>query len=213
MGLHSARTRHGSRRQAALPGDERRRSEPGTCKDIPLMFMTPHFLVEGAIIASSRSARRTRSFTFAAKWFRCCAGCAPLWRRTKRGMSARHPGLGIRPRDHRARRRRVHLRRGDRASRFVGGSARTAETAPAVPAVSGLYACPTVVNNVESIASVPPIILNGVNWFRSMGSEKSPGSALRALRDVARRASTRRRWGSRCANCSTTPAACGPGIS
>ncbi|MCV7161115.1 NADH-quinone oxidoreductase subunit F, partial [Mycolicibacterium brisbanense] len=45
---------------------------------------------------------------------------------------------------------------------------------PPFPAVAGLYACPTVVNNVESLASVPPILLNGVDWFRSMGSEKSP---------------------------------------
>ncbi|MDT5370938.1 MAG: NADH-quinone oxidoreductase subunit, partial [Mycobacterium sp.] len=52
---------------------------------------------------------------------------------------------------------------------------------PPFPAVSGLYACPTVVNNVESIASVPPILLNGVDWFRSMGSEKSPGFTLYSL--------------------------------
>ena len=52
---------------------------------------------------------------------------------------------------------------------------------PPFPAVAGLYGCPTVVNNVESIASVPPIILNGVDWFRSMGTEKSPGFTLYSL--------------------------------
>ena len=52
---------------------------------------------------------------------------------------------------------------------------------PPFPAVAGLYACPTVVNNVESIASVPPIMLNGVDWFRSMGTEKSPGFTLYSL--------------------------------
>ena len=46
---------------------------------------------------------------------------------------------------------------------------------PPFPAVAGLYACPTVVNNVESIASVPPILLNGVDWFRSMGIGEVPG--------------------------------------
>ena len=81
---------------------------------------------------------------------------------------------------------------------------------PPFPAVAGLYACPTVVNNVESIASVPPIILNGIDWFRSMGSEKSPGFTLYSLSGhVNRPASTRRRSASRCANCSTTPAGCG----
>lgn len=52
---------------------------------------------------------------------------------------------------------------------------------PPFPAVAGLYACPTVVNNVESIASVPPILLNGVEWFRSMGPENSPGFTLYSL--------------------------------
>jgi NADH-quinone oxidoreductase subunit F len=52
---------------------------------------------------------------------------------------------------------------------------------PPFPAVAGLYASPTVVNNVESIASVPPIIQYGNDWFRSMGSEKSPGFTLYSL--------------------------------
>ncbi|EUA13726.1 SLBB domain protein [Mycobacterium xenopi 4042] len=52
---------------------------------------------------------------------------------------------------------------------------------PPFPAVSGLYGCPTVINNVETIASVPPIILNGVDWFRSMGTDKSPGFTLYSL--------------------------------
>lgn len=52
---------------------------------------------------------------------------------------------------------------------------------PPFPAVAGLYSCPTVVNNVESIASVPSILRNGVDWFRSMGTEKSPGFTLYSL--------------------------------
>lgn len=47
--------------------------------------------------------------------------------------------------------------------------------------MAGLYGCPTVINNVETIASVPSIIGNGVDWFRSMGSEKSPGFTLYSL--------------------------------
>jgi len=49
---------------------------------------------------------------------------------------------------------------------------------PPFPATSGLYASPTVVNNVETIASVPAIVLGGAEWFRSMGSEKSPGPKI-----------------------------------
>ena len=46
---------------------------------------------------------------------------------------------------------------------------------PPFPAVAGLYACPTVVNNVETIMNVPHILERGVDWYRSMGTEKSPG--------------------------------------
>ena len=52
---------------------------------------------------------------------------------------------------------------------------------PPFPAVAGLYACPTVVNNVESIASVPAVVRCGVDWFKSMGSDKSPGFTLYSL--------------------------------
>jgi NADH-quinone oxidoreductase subunit F len=44
-----------------------------------------------------------------------------------------------------------------------------------------LYGCPTVINNVESIASVPAIIKNGADWFGSMGTEKSKGMTLYSL--------------------------------
>lgn len=46
---------------------------------------------------------------------------------------------------------------------------------PPFPAVEGLYRRPTVVNNTETLANVPPIIVNGAEWYTSMGTEKSPG--------------------------------------
>ncbi|HWU22709.1 MAG TPA: NADH-ubiquinone oxidoreductase-F iron-sulfur binding region domain-containing protein, partial [Nocardioides sp.] len=52
---------------------------------------------------------------------------------------------------------------------------------PPFPAVAGLYASPTVINNVESIASVPAIIKNGASWFASMGTEKSQGHGIFSL--------------------------------
>jgi len=52
---------------------------------------------------------------------------------------------------------------------------------PPFPAIAGLYAKPTVVNNVESVASVPAIINNGVAWFTAMGTEKSKGFTLYSL--------------------------------
>ena len=52
---------------------------------------------------------------------------------------------------------------------------------PPFPAVKGLFAKPTVLNNVETYANVPRIILNGPEWFASMGTEKSKGTKVFAL--------------------------------
>src|ERR671933_786062 len=47
---------------------------------------------------------------------------------------------------------------------------------PPFPAVKGLYAKPTVVNNVQTITNVPMIMKNGADWYRTFGTEKSPGT-------------------------------------
>ncbi len=52
---------------------------------------------------------------------------------------------------------------------------------PPFPAVKGLFGKPTVLNNVETYANIPQIILNGADWFRSMGTEKSAGTKVFAL--------------------------------
>ena len=52
---------------------------------------------------------------------------------------------------------------------------------PPFPAVSGLWGKPTIVNNVETYANIPAIIRGGAKWFRSIGTEKSPGTKVFAL--------------------------------
>ena len=52
---------------------------------------------------------------------------------------------------------------------------------PPFPAVKGLFGKPTILNNVETYANIPQIILNGVEWFRSIGTEKSKGTKVFAL--------------------------------
>lgn len=52
---------------------------------------------------------------------------------------------------------------------------------PPFPAVAGLYAKPTIINNVETLANVPMIISKGVAWYRSFGTEKSPGTKAFSL--------------------------------
>jgi NADH:ubiquinone oxidoreductase subunit F (NADH-binding)/NADH:ubiquinone oxidoreductase subunit E len=57
---------------------------------------------------------------------------------------------------------------------------------PPFPAVSGLQSSPTVINNVESLANLPDIILNGADWFRSVGSAATPGTKLVSLAGAVR---------------------------
>ena len=52
---------------------------------------------------------------------------------------------------------------------------------PPFPAVKGLFGKPTILNNVESYANIPRIILNGAEWFASMGTEKAKGTKVFAL--------------------------------
>jgi NADH-quinone oxidoreductase subunit F len=52
---------------------------------------------------------------------------------------------------------------------------------PPFPAVEGLYGKPTLVNNVETLANVPPIIQHGADWYRGFGTEQSPGVKIFSL--------------------------------
>lgn len=52
---------------------------------------------------------------------------------------------------------------------------------PPFPAVAGLYASPTVINNVETLTNLPAIVQNGATWFREHGTEKSPGVKIFSL--------------------------------
>ncbi|MCP5101601.1 MAG: NADH-quinone oxidoreductase subunit F, partial [Chloroflexi bacterium] len=52
---------------------------------------------------------------------------------------------------------------------------------PPFPAVEGLYRKPTVVNNTETLANVPPILVKGADWYRTMGTEQSPGPKIMCL--------------------------------
>ncbi|MDA2948732.1 MAG: NADH-quinone oxidoreductase subunit NuoF [Actinomycetota bacterium] len=159
-------------------------SEPGTCKDMPLLLTTPHFLVEGAIIAAY-AIRARHAFIYLR------GEVVPVLRRLQAAVAEAY-AAGYLGRNIAGSGFDLDLIVHAGAGAYICGE----ETAlldslegrrgqprlrPPFPAVAGLYACPTVVNNVESIASVPPIMANGVDWFKSMGTEKSPGFTLYSL--------------------------------
>ncbi len=158
--------------------------EPGTCKDLPLMMADPHSLIEGIVIA----AYAIRAH-FAVIYIRGEAVHAA--RRLRAAVDAAYA--------------RGYLGRNILGSRFdldlvvhsgAGAYICGEETAlldslegyrgqprlkPPFPATHGLYKAPTVVNNVETIATVPFIVLGGAEWFKTMGTEKSPGPKIYSI--------------------------------
>ena len=159
-------------------------SEPGTCKDIPTMLENPHVLVEGVVITSF-AIGCNHAFIYVR------GEVVHVYRRllqaVREAYEAGHLGENIHGTGFNL---DVTVHAG--AGAYICGE----ETAlldslegrrgqprlkPPFPAVAGLYARPTVVNNVESIASVPAIIDKGVDWFTGLGTEKSKGMGFFSL--------------------------------
>ena len=156
-------------------------SEPGACKDIPLMLANPHSLIEGVIIASY-AIRANHAFIYIRGEVphvvrRVAKAVADAYAAGFIGKNILGSGIDL----------DVVVHAG--AGAYICGE----ETAlldslegrrgqprlkPPFPAVAGLYASPTVVNNVETIASVPHIVNLGAEWYRQFGTEKSAGVKL-----------------------------------
>ncbi|WP_336922086.1 NADH-quinone oxidoreductase subunit NuoF [Aquipuribacter sp. SD81] len=168
----------GKPRYLVVNADE---SEPGTCKDTPLMLANPHVLVEGVVI-SSYAIGANRAFIYLRGeelhvYRRLLQAVEEARAEGFVGTDVLGSGFDL----------DIVVHAG--AGAYICGE----ETAlldslegrrgqprlkPPFPAVAGLYARPTVVNNVESIASVPSIVLNGADWFAGLGTEKSTGYGL-----------------------------------
>ena len=159
-------------------------SEPGTCKDMPLLMANPHVLIEGMIIASY-AIRAKHGFVYlrgevAHVARRVNAAIADAYKAGYLGKNIFGTGNDL----------ELTLHIG--AGAYICGE----ETAlldslegfrgqprlrPPFPAIAGLYARPTVVNNVESISAVPAIVANGADWYQQFGTEKSKGMTLYSL--------------------------------
>jgi NADH-quinone oxidoreductase subunit F len=159
-------------------------SEPGTCKDIPLMMASPHTLVEGVII-SSYAIRANHAFIYVRG--EVLHVIRRLQRAVQEAYLAGHLGKNIHGSGY-----DLDLVVHAGAGAYICGE----ETAlldslegyrgqprlkPPFPAVAGLYGAPTVINNVETLASVPFIVRGGADWFKDFGPEKSPGPKIYSL--------------------------------
>ena len=171
----------GGPRYLVVNADE---SEPGTCKDMPLMLAAPHLLVEGVAITSYAIGCHHAFIYLRGEvvhvYRRLMRAVEEAYAAGYLGTDVLGSGFDL----------EVTVHAG--AGAYICGE----ETAlldslegrrgqprlkPPFPAVAGLYARPTVVNNVESIASVPSIVLHGADWFAEMGTEKSQGFGIFSL--------------------------------
>jgi NADH-quinone oxidoreductase subunit F len=159
-------------------------SEPGTCKDIPIMLATPHSMVEGAIIAAY-AIRARKAFIYVRGEVlhvnrRVHHAVAEAYEAGYLGENILGSGFDLDIVVHTG---AGAYECGEETALLdsLEGYRGQPRLKPPFPAIEGLYACPTVVNNVESIASVPYIVGRGAGSFAALGSEKSKGFGIFSL--------------------------------
>jgi NADH-quinone oxidoreductase subunit F len=162
-------------------GDE---SEPGTFKDRVIIEKDPHHLIEGTIISAYALGCHQAFIFLRGEFF---FGARVMKKALDEAYEKGYLGKNILGTDYHL---EIVLHRG--AGAYICGE----ETAlleslegkrghprlkPPFPAVVGLYGCPTVINNVETLANIPDIIINGADWFAAIGTDRNAGTRLFAV--------------------------------
>jgi NADH-quinone oxidoreductase subunit F len=159
-------------------------SEPGTCKDRDIIRHDPHKIIEGALLASFAMGAHACYIYIRGEFYHEAVALQKAideaYDAKLVGKNACGSGWDF----------DIYLHRG--AGAYICGE----ETAllnslegkkgfprnkPPFPAGAGLYACPTTVNNIETIAVVPEILRRGGAWFASIGREKNRGTKVFCL--------------------------------
>jgi len=156
-------------------------SEPGTCKDRPLMEMDPHQLIEGMIIAG-RAIGAHRGFIYIRGEYRYVLdlvdeAIAEAYERGYLGKNILgsgfdydlliHTGAGA-----------YECGEESALMESLEGKRGYPRIKPPFPAVVGLYGCPTIINNVETLSAVPAIIHEGGEAYANRGTPKNGGTRL-----------------------------------
>ena len=154
-------------------------SEPGTCKDRDILRYNPHALIEGMLIASYAIGADTAYCYLRGEFiddvyssFKVALDEA--YKNKFIGKNVLNTSINI----------EIHDLIGAGAY-IVGEETAMLESIegkkgfprfkPPFPAVKGLFGSPTIINNVETLASIPKIMENGPEWFNSVGTKDSPG--------------------------------------
>ncbi len=156
-------------------------SEPGTCKDRPLMEMDPHQLIEGMVIAG-RAVGAHRGFIYIRGEYRYVQeivdrAIEEAYSRGYLGQNilgsgfdfdlSTHTGAGA-----------YECGEESALMESLEGKRGYPRIRPPFPAVVGLYGCPTVINNVETLSSVPAVIREGGEAYAARGTPKNGGTRL-----------------------------------
>jgi NADH-quinone oxidoreductase subunit F len=156
-------------------------SEPGTFKDRYLMEKIPHALIEGMITSSFALGARTSYIYVRGEYFYIIK---ILEKAIAEAYAAGWLGKNILGTDYSL---DLYVQCGGGAYicgeetallESLEGKRGNPRIKPPFPAIAGLYGCPTVVNNVETIAAVVPIVNNGGDWYAGIGIGRSTGTKL-----------------------------------
>jgi len=165
-------------------------SEPGTFKDRAILERDPHQLIEGMIIASYAIGCADAYIYIRGEFSR---GYQVLERALASAYARGVLGQRVLDSDY-ALNIRVHRGAGAYICgeetgliESIEGKRANPRIKPPFPAVFGLFGCPTIVNNVETLSCVKHIAARGAEWFKAIGPERSPGPKLYCLSGHIRR--------------------------
>ena len=159
-------------------------SEPGTSKDRPLMEMDPHQLIEGITIAG-RAIGSNQGYIYTRGEYRCIidimdAAIAEAYAKGFLGKNILGSGFDFELCTHTG---AGAYECGEESALMesLEGKRGYPRIKPPFPAVVGLYGCPTIINNAETLSSVPAIILGGGEWYAGLGTPKNGGTRLYSI--------------------------------
>jgi len=156
-------------------------SEPGTCKDRPLIEMMPHQLIEGVVIAG-RAVGSHQGYIYVRGEYRYVqdildGAVEEAYARGYLGKNilgsgfdfdvVTHTGAGA-----------YECGEESALMESLEGKRGYPRIRPPFPAVVGLYGSPTVINNVETLSAVPEILRRGGEWYAGLGAPKNGGTRL-----------------------------------
>jgi NADH-quinone oxidoreductase subunit F len=162
-------------------GDE---GEPGTCKDRVILENEPHRLIEGCLIAA-RAIGAERGWIYIRGEYRRMIetmdqAIAEAYSNGLLGGNILGTGMKFDLHTHTG---AGSYECGEESALLesLEGKRGNPRLKPPFPATSGAFQCPTIVNNVETYSAVPDIILNGGEWYASLGTPKNGGTRLFCL--------------------------------